>query len=122
VNNLRRMSPREMRRMMKKLGMQLEELTDVEEVVIIRSREVIKLASPTVSVMRIGGQTIFQVIGEPTTEPREEAKEEVTEIPEEDVQLVAAQAGVSLEAARKALIEAEGDLAKAILTLTSMKK
>ncbi|RLE48263.1 MAG: nascent polypeptide-associated complex protein [Candidatus Methanomethylicota archaeon] len=120
---MRRMSPREMRRLMKKLGMQLEELSDVEEVIIVRERELIKLTSPTVSLMKIGGQTIFQVVGEPITTPREETeKKEAIEIPEEDVQLVAAQAGVSIEEARRALMEAEGDLAKAILTLTSMKK
>lgn len=115
---MRRMSPREMRRMMKKLGLALGELTNVEEVLIIRGSEVIKIPEPTVSVMKISGQTIFQVIGEPIITKRKEEPE----IPEEDIQLVAAQAGVSLEEAKKALIQSEGDLAKAILMLTSMKK
>ncbi|MCS7364480.1 MAG: nascent polypeptide-associated complex protein [archaeon GB-1867-035] len=115
---MRRMSPREMRRMMKKLGLALEELSDVEEVLIVRGSEVIKIPEPTVSVMKVSGQTIFQIIGEPIITK----KEEKIEIPEEDIQLVAAQAGVTLEEARKALIQSEGDLAKAILMLTSMKK
>jgi len=38
-------------------------------------------------------------------------------ISEEDVQLVASQAGVSLEEARKALKATKGDLARAILYL-----
>ncbi|RLE50960.1 MAG: hypothetical protein DRJ21_01085, partial [Candidatus Methanomethylicota archaeon] len=61
------------------------------------------------------------IIGEVTSAPKEKVEEKI-EIPEEDIQLVAAQAGVSLEEARKALIEAEGDLAKAILSLTSARK
>jgi nascent polypeptide-associated complex subunit alpha len=41
------------------------------------------------------------------------------EIPEEDVLLVAQQANVSMERARAALEDAEGDLAKAILVLST---
>jgi len=49
---------------------------------------------------------------------REEApKEEAPEVSEEDVRLVAEQAGVSLEEARRALEEAGGDIAEAILRL-----
>ena len=40
-------------------------------------------------------------------------------VSEEDVQLVAGQTGKSVEEARNALIESEGDLAKAILLLQS---
>ncbi|HDO20137.1 MAG: nascent polypeptide-associated complex protein [archaeon GB-1867-097] len=115
---MRRMSPREMRRLMRKLGMQLNEIEDVEEVTITRRNEIIKVLSPKVSMMKIGEETIFQIVGEPEIVKREE----VLEIPEEDVQLVAAQTGVTLDEARRALIENGGDLAKAILTLTMKKK
>ena len=40
-------------------------------------------------------------------------------IPEEDVLLVAQQTGVSMERAKNALRDAEGDLAKAILMITT---
>ncbi|RLE50811.1 MAG: NagC family transcriptional regulator, partial [Candidatus Methanomethylicota archaeon] len=46
---MRRMSPREMRRLLKKFGMQLEEISDVEEVLIIRKNEILKIINPTVS-------------------------------------------------------------------------
>jgi nascent polypeptide-associated complex subunit alpha len=49
----------------------------------------------------------------------ENAVEGGVEIPEEDVLLVAQQAGVSMEKARAALEDAEGDLARAILILTT---
>jgi nascent polypeptide-associated complex subunit alpha len=48
-------------------------------------------------------------------------EEEPLLIPEEDVHLVAQQAGVDVEAARKALEAAEGDLAQAILNLTQTR-
>lgn len=69
------------------------------------------------------GQKIFQVVGESLEERaimrNEEAK---PKIPEEDVALVAEQAGVSLEEARAALEETGGDLAQAILLLSSRRK
>ncbi len=118
---MRRLSPREMKRLLRKLGMQLEEMKDIEEVIIVKRHEVIRISDPIVSMMKIGDQTIFQIIGHPViTAKPEEVKEEV-EIPEEDIQLVASQAGVSLEEARRALMETGGDLAKAILLLTSMR-
>jgi len=49
----------------------------------------------------------------------EKAAERKLVVPEEDVRLVADQTGKSLEEARKALEECEGDLAKAILLLQS---
>jgi len=51
-------------------------------------------------------------------EVSEKALEGKPTIPEEDVQLVAQQANVSLERARAALEETGGDLAQAILLLT----
>jgi nascent polypeptide-associated complex subunit alpha len=59
------------------------------------------------------GERIYQISGGRV----EEKQLERMRISEEDILLVAQQAGVSLEEARKALEEAEGDLAKAILML-----
>ncbi|MEM2794139.1 MAG: Nascent polypeptide-associated complex protein, partial [Candidatus Methanomethylicia archaeon] len=58
----------------------------------------------------------YQVSGEETERLLESKKET---IPDEDIRLVAYQAGVSFEEAKKALIETEGDLARAILLLKS---
>jgi nascent polypeptide-associated complex subunit alpha len=62
------------------------------------------------------GQRMYQVVG---GEVREEALEAQLEIPEEDILLVAQQTGVSVERARAALEDTEGDLARAILMLTT---
>ncbi|MCS7097135.1 MAG: nascent polypeptide-associated complex protein [Candidatus Methanomethylicia archaeon] len=120
---MRKMSSRELKRFMQKMGMNVDEIGDVEEIIIIRKQKIMKIPSPNVSMIRIGDQTIIQVIAEKilTEERRETVKQIEIEIPEEDIQLVAAQAGVSLEEARKALKQADGDLAKAILILTTIK-
>jgi len=112
----RRISPREARRMMQRMGLSMDAIPDVEEVVIKTSSKEIVIENPEVAVVDIHGQKMFQVAGGKIIEKTVERK---LTIPEEDVKLVADQTGKSLEEARKALEECEGDLAKAILMLQS---
>ncbi len=119
---MRRLSPREFRRLAERMGLQIGELEDVEEVVIkLRDKELV-FENPRVTVMQVQNETLYQIIGVPVERPFGKEEKVELEISEEDVQLVALQAGVSEEEARKALEEAGGDLAKAILLLTSRKK
>ena len=119
---LRRISPRQFRRMAQRMGLSVTQLEDVEEVVITLKDKKLVFESPIVTVLTVkGGEPIYQIMGEYREEPLEEAVEEEIEIPEEDVQLVAAQAGVSPEEARAALEETGGDLAQAIFLLRSRK-
>jgi nascent polypeptide-associated complex subunit alpha len=88
---------------------------------------------PEVVLMKQMGQEIYQVIGEAqeyspediligekedveTTEFVDESETKPT-ITENDIMLVAAQANVNKEEANAALIDSEGDIAKAILFL-----
>ncbi|MEM2466517.1 MAG: nascent polypeptide-associated complex protein [Candidatus Bathyarchaeia archaeon] len=112
----RRISPREAKRMMQRMGLSMDAIPDVEQVVIKASSKEILIENPEVAVVDIQGQKMFQVVGGKITEKAVERK---LAIPEEDVRLVADQTGKSLEEARKALEECEGDLAKAILLLQS---
>jgi len=112
----RRVSPREAKRMMQRMGLNMDALPDVEQVVIKTSSKEITIEEPEVAIMEVQGQKIFQVTGGKITEKVTERK---LAIPEEDVRLVADQTGKSLEEARKALEECDGDLAKAILVLQS---
>ncbi|MDI9619789.1 MAG: nascent polypeptide-associated complex protein [Candidatus Nezhaarchaeota archaeon] len=111
-------SPRELRKIMqamKRTGLSIEQLEGVENVVIrFKDRELV-ISKPQVTSMKVGEQTIFQVMGE--AEERNLPRGEELTIPDEDVQLVASQAGVSLEEARKALKATKGDLARAIVYL-----
>jgi len=116
MRGMRRISPRAMKRMMQRMGLSMTPIENVEEVIIkARDKEII-IEEPEVALLEMSGQKIFQIVGDRITE---KAAEKKLKIPEEDVQLVAQQANVSLEDARAALEQTEGDLAKAILLLTS---
>ncbi len=114
---MRRLSPRELRRLTRRLGLKMEELAGVELVTIKLPDRQLIIRSPHVLKMSMGGQTIFQIIGEVEERSIEPSTAPKIEISDEDVQLVAAQAGVSLDEAREALIATKGDLAAAILLL-----
>jgi len=112
----RRVSPRDAKRMMQRMGLSMDAISDVEEVIIKTGSKEITIEEPEVAIMEVQGQKIFQVTGGKIVE---KAIERNLVVPEEDVRLVADQTGKSLEEARKALEECEGDLAKAILLLQS---
>jgi len=111
---LRRINPREARRMMQRMGLSMSPM-DVQEVVLRTREKEICIENPEVAVVEVQGQRIFQVAGGKITEKSIERK---LTVPEEDVQLVAQQAKVSLDQARTALEQTNGDLAQAILILT----
>jgi len=115
----RRINPREQRRMMQRMGMNMDAVPDVEEVIIKTGSKEITIEQPEVTILEMQGQKIFQVIGGKLTEnaPQRQASKPQSAVSEEDVQLVANQTGKSVEEARKALEECDGDLAKAILLL-----
>lgn len=111
---MRKISPREARRLMQRMGLSMRPL-DVNEVIMKTANKEIVIEEPEVAVLEVQGQKIFQISGGRISERKIERK---VEIPEEDVHLVAQQANVSLEVARAALEQTEGDLAQAILLLT----
>ena len=115
---MRRMNPREARRMMQRMGMNMGAMPEVEQVVFKTSTKEIIVENPEVTVMEMQGQKIFQVMGEKITE---KPVEKAVKIPEEDVQLVATQANASPDQARTALEQTKGDLAQAILRLRQAK-
>lgn len=80
---------------------------------------VVELEGPMGKVYQlVGGREVEEVA---VSEEVQATAASVPEVSDEDVALVAAQAGVSEEEARRALIEAGGDLARAILSLRSRK-
>ncbi len=101
---------KQMKKMMKQMGIDIEEL-DAEEVIIRTSTEELIFKNPSVTKISGRGIEMFQVTGSYEVVKRK------PEINEEDVKLIMEQAGVSEEVARKALEEAGGDLAEALLRL-----
>src|SRR4030043_883752 len=111
-------NPREAKRMMQRMGLNMNVVEDVQEVVIKTGSKQIVISEPEVSIIEAQGQKMFQIAGGQVTEKAAERKTG-PKVGEEDVRLVADQTGKSLEEARKALEESGGDLAKAILLLQS---
>ena len=120
----RRMNPREQRRMMQRMGMNMDSVPEVQQVIIRTPTKDIVIDEPEVAILQVQGQKMYQVIGGSVSEqaPSTLTKAGTPAKPafsEEDVQLVADQTGKSLEKAKEALEECGGDLAKAILLLQS---
>jgi nascent polypeptide-associated complex subunit alpha len=107
------MNPKKMKQMMKQLGMQVEQIEDVSRIVITTPKGQYIFDNAEVSAMTMQGVTTYQVLGEPRFEPAAPL------IPAEDVSLVAEQTGVTEEAAKKVLTETKGDIAEAIMRLSS---
>ena len=106
---------REMRRMLDKMGLDMKTMDDVEEVIIKTDKKELYLIKPQVIEMKGKDSTIFQVVATDI----EEKQREVPSFKEEDVILVMQQASVSREKAIQALTESKGDMAQAILSLTT---
>jgi nascent polypeptide-associated complex subunit alpha len=132
------MDDRKMQQMMKQMGIDMTDL-DAEEVVIKTPDEKLVFTGADVQRMDAQGQQTYTIVGEPESQPRGEGgsssagagddgaeSEPVIEesegdseaaIPQEDVELVATQAGVSKSEAREALEDANGEPAAAISSL-----
>lgn len=101
------------------MGLSMDVMSDVEEVVFKMGRKEMIVEDPEVAILNLKGQKVFQVTGGKITERALVREEEMVTAPEEDVRLVADQTGGTVEEARRALEESGGDLAKAILLLQS---
>lgn len=126
----RGMSPKQMARMMKKMGIEQKDLEGVKEVIIRFADKEWVISNPQVTAIKQSGAETYQVGGAKTeraisgaasppsdSDVQEEVLAPEIEIPMEDAALVAGQTGVDIETAKQALKETEGDLAAAILKL-----
>jgi len=126
----RGMSPKQMERMMRKMGIEQKDLEGVKEVLIRFADKEWVISSPQVTMIKQANTETYQIAGLKKERAPSEANTTGTpiaaektapkkkiEIPIEDAALVAGQTGVDIETARQTLIETEGDLAAAILKL-----
>lgn len=104
-------NPRQMQKMMSRLGMQQQEIDAVEVVIKTKDKEFV-FVNPNVSKVNVMGQETWQIVGQANVKEREEFSED-------DVKTVVEQTGVSEADAREALKESKGDLAEAIVKLKS---
>lgn len=103
--------PKQLQKMMKQMGIEVEELSDVEEVVIKLSDKEIVIQNPEVQITEAKGQTTYQVIG------NAEERETGPQVSEDDIEMVMEKSGVDEEAATEALKGTDGDIAQAIVNL-----
>ncbi len=109
------LNPKQMNKMMKRLGMKMDQI-DAEKVVIsLKNGNQITVLEPEVVKMDMKGKESFQVSG--TIKEGESEAETEVELDEKDIKMVMSQADVSKEEAEEALKKADGDIAKAILEL-----
>jgi nascent polypeptide-associated complex subunit alpha len=106
-------SPKKMKQMMKQMGINIEEIEGVEEVIIRTGDREIFFLDASVTVMDAQGNRSYQIVGTAQERSRE------VYIPDSDVDLVVAQTGCSPQEAKAALKESGGDLAEAIVKLGS---
>ncbi len=107
-------NPKQMKAAMRKMGMSMEEIENVEKVVVYTPSGNYVFENAQVVGITMQGQTSYQLTGDMHFEEAE------VQIPESDVELVASQTGVSSDAALAALKECKGDIAEAILKLTAV--
>ena len=106
-----KINPKQMQQMMRQMGISQEKVDALEVIIHCKDKDIV-IADPEVAKVHMMGQLTFQVSGN----IQEHERQAVISL--EDIQTVMAQAKVSQEEARKAIEDAGGDLAKAILTLT----
>ena len=106
---------RQTRRMLDRMGLNMDEVPEVEEVLIRTATKEIYIKNASVSEIKAKDIRMFQVTG---TDVEEKVREK-PKFTEDDVMLVAQQANVPRDSAYSALVDAEGDLARAILSFSS---
>jgi len=103
-----------MRQAMKKMGISQQEMNAKEVIIRLEDKEIV-ITNPNVAKVNMMGQDTYQITGE----EHERFIDTAPEISEEDVQTVMEQANCTKEEATKAIEETNGDLAEAILKLSS---
>lgn len=129
-------SPKNMQAMMKKMGIKTEEIDATEVVIKAKDKEIV-ISSPEVVKTIIQNNVLFQISGKIEERALKETKEaspketkkaegsgieetdEEVSISDEDIKMVMLQTGKGAEDSKKALVEANGNIAEAIIKLTS---
>jgi nascent polypeptide-associated complex subunit alpha len=113
------MNPKQMQQAMRQLGIKQDDIDATEVIIRLKDREIL-ITNPSVQRIKMQGQESYQVSGDSKERALSSSDEEdVIEVTDEDIETVMSQAGCTKEEAFKALEEAEGDLAMAVLLLTN---
>ena len=123
---MRGVNPRQVKQAMKKLGIETEDLEDVQDVVIRTKSKQYIITDASVTIMQAQGQKSYQITGEtevvplsPTATAPKAGTPAPPAINEDDIKLVMSQTGASREKAIDALKSCDGQPAEAIIKLIS---
>jgi nascent polypeptide-associated complex subunit alpha len=118
-----RMNPKQMKAMMKRMGISQEDIEDVEEIIIRTRTKEIVFKEAAVTAMTVQGQKTYQIVGNPEERARTKVEQPAEEggISDEDIKLVMSQTGCTSAEARKALEETDGAPAEAILKIMASR-
>ena len=105
------MNPKKMQAVMKQMGMSQDEIVASRVIIEKQDDTKIIIENPSVTKISMQGQESFQIAGE--------ISEEEAGISEEDIKTVVEKAGCTEEQAKTVLESTNGDLAEAILELSS---
>ena len=103
-----------MAKAMKQMGIKQDEIK-VNQVIFKMDDGEIIFENPSVQEIEMGSEKNYQISGE----NRFEANEEIIEITDEDIKTVSEQCNINEEKAEELLMDAEGDIAQAILNFQS---
>ncbi len=121
-----RLNPAEIKRQLKRLGIKnvdVDVFTAEEVTIQLEDGRTLVAATPQVMVVKLPtGQAMIQVVTQSLEERTGEAEESAASFSEDDINLIVEQTGVTPEEARKALEEAGGDLAAAIMLIEERKR
>ena len=107
-----KLNPRDVAKAMQRMGIQQQDVEALQVIIRCSGKDII-VDSPQVAKVNMMGQESFQISGV----VKEVAHSSEPDIKEDDIKTVMDQAGVSHDVALKAIKDAKGDLAEAILSL-----
>jgi len=117
------LNPHELRKLLRRYGIEVEELRGVEKVELYMGNKKIIVSSPQVVAFKMQGQVIYQITGQEEVVKEQQEKEEVqVPVSEDDIKFIIDYTGVTREKAVEALLKAKGDLAKAIMIIRGEEK
>lgn len=105
-------NPREMQKVMKRMGIQQVEIEASEVIIRMQDKDIV-INNPQVSKVNMMGQETYQIVGKAI----EVARDSKPEINDDDVNTVMEQANCTKEEAEKSLEESNGNIAEAIMNL-----
>ncbi|MCX8185897.1 MAG: nascent polypeptide-associated complex protein [Sulfolobales archaeon] len=117
------LSPRELKRTLKKLGINVEELNEVSAVILETKDSEIVIENPQVVVFTSQGQKIYQIVSKDEKVISKKPSIDVSQVKfsEDDVNFIMSQANVDREVAVQVLKDADGDIAKALILVDERK-